>query len=482
MLGTVATITISWALAFFISQVFIEHSSLETVGFCFTWLAAGGFTKALVAWMQELLAIRAAASVKQELRRKYFDAVETLGPKWLAERSAAEINLLATSGLDSLEPYFAKYLPQLVYTAMVTPVLLAIIALSDLSSGITLLVTVPLIPVFMILIGWATRSVQQRQLESLTRLSQHFLEVLRGLTTLKIFNRVSAQEKTLKRVSREHRERTMKVLRVSFLSGFALELISSLAVALVAVSIGLRLLSGDLTLMVGLFVLLLAPEAFLPLRQVGAHFHASAEGVAAAAGILDVIEAAAADKLRKRASITEAQPIQYAFTAGELTVFTGPSGIGKSTMFKRLLGFDGENAAFNPAQVAWLPQTSHLFAGSVAENIVGPIGPPNASLLGQACALAALDDLDLNYEVGVDGSNLSGGQAQRVCLARAFYRALDLNVPYLLLDEPISALDEKRANRVIKTLREFAARHVTVVAITHQKSLIDVADRVIEVK
>jgi ATP-binding cassette subfamily C protein CydD len=482
MLGSVATITISWALAFFISQVFIEHSSLETVGFCFNWLAAGGFTKALVAWMQELLATRAAASVKQELRRKYFDAVETLGPKWLAERSAAEINLLATSGLDSLEPYFAKYLPQLVYTAMVTPVLVAIIVLSDFSSGITLLVTLPLIPVFMILIGWATRSVQQRQLESLTRLSQHFLEVLRGLTTLKIFNRVSAQETTLTRVSREHRERTMKVLRVSFLSGFALELISSLAVALVAVSIGLRLLSGDLTLMVGLFVLLLAPEAFLPLRQVGAQFHASAEGVAAAAGILDVIDAAAADKLRKRASITEAQPIQYAFAAGKLTVITGPSGIGKSTIFKRVLGFDGEEAALTSVQVAWLPQNSHLFTGSVAENIVGPMGPPNSPLLGQACDLAAMDDLDLNYEVGVDGSNLSGGQAQRVCLARAFYRALDLNVPYLLLDEPISALDERRANRVIEALQGFSARNVAVVAITHQKSLIEVAGKVIEVK
>jgi len=477
MLGSAATVTISWSLAYFISQIFIEHATLDSVRFCFGWLAVGGLTKAFVAWLQELLATRAAAAVKVELRQKLFGAVELLGPTWLAKRSVAEVNLLATSGLDALEPYFSKYLPQLVYTAMVTPAFLGIIWLTDLPSGLTAMVTLPLIPVFMILIGWATKSVQLRQLDALTRLSQHFLEVLRGMTTLKIFGRVEAQVQTLERVSKEHRRRTMKVLRVSFLSGFALELIASLAVALIAVSIGLRLLSGELTLMVGLFVLLLAPETYLPLRQVGAQFHASAEGVAASAGVLDIIEKASAQEESGRLDAGS----KLAFEPGQLSVLTGPSGVGKSTIFKRMLGFEPSELALDRETVAWMPQTSKLFAGTVQLNIVGPSRSADESVLKTAFELAALDDLDSKHEVGVGGAYVSGGQAQRICLARAFYRALEADCAYLLLDEPISALDDDRAALVVRSLQGFASRGLSVVAISHQARLIEAADRVIEV-
>ena len=477
MLGAAATVTISWSLAYFVSQVFIEHATLDSVSFCFGWLAIGGVTKAFVAWLQEYLATRAAAAVKVELRQKLFDAVEKLGPSWLAKKSVAEVNLLATTGLNALEPYFSKYLPQLVYTAMVTPAFVAIIWLTDLPSGVTLILTLPLIPVFMILIGWATKSVQQRQLESLTQLSQHFLEVLRGLTTLKIFGRVTAQTETLDRVSSEHRQRTMKVLRVSFLSGFALELIASLAVALIAVSIGLRLLSGELTLMVGLFVLLLAPETYLPLRQVGAQFHASAEGIAASSGILDIIQEA--ESISESGSSVAVD--QHDFEPGKLTVLVGPSGVGKSSIFRRLLGFDSSSPALKLDRVSWMPQASKLFDGSVKSNIVGPGRRVNESMLRSACDMAALDDLAAEHEIGVAGASVSGGQAQRICLARAFYRALELECSHLLLDEPISALDETRASVVVHSLKRFAARGTTVVAISHQKSLVDSADRVIEV-
>jgi len=400
MLGSAATVTISWSVAYFISQVFIEHASMASISFCFVWMAVGGGTKALVIWLQEVYATRAAASVKQELRQKLYDSVNKLGPGWLANRSVAEVNLLATSGLDSLEPYFSKYLPQLVYTAMVTPVFVAIIWLTDISSGLTLLITLPLIPVFMILIGWATSSVQQRQLDSLTRLSRHFLEVLRGLATLRIFGREANQSQTLQRVSKEHRERTMKVLRVSFLSGFALELIASLAVALIAVSIGLRLLSGDLTLMVGLFILLLAPEAYLPLKQVGAQFHASAEGVAASTSILNII-----DEANSLAKLTGEKLDELSqFSMGKLTVLSGPSGVGKSTIFKRILGFDGNAAAIDFERCAWMPQGSNLFAGSVAENIVGHGFTADASLLSRSLELAVLDDLSIEHQVGESGA------------------------------------------------------------------------------
>jgi ATP-binding cassette subfamily C protein CydD len=480
ILGSAATITIAWSLSYLISQVFIEHASIESVQFCFGLIALGGLLKALVIWLQELFSTRAAAAVKLELRQKFFEAVNKLGPSWLAKRSISEVNLLGTTGLDALEPYFAKYLPQLVYTGIVTPVFLAIIWISDFSSGLTVLVTLPLIPVFMILIGWATKTVQQRQLDSLTALSQHFLEVLRGLTTLKVFGRVDAQTETMNRVSRQHRERTMKVLRVTFLSGFALELIASLAVALIAVSIGLRLLTGDISLMVGLFVLLLAPEAYLPIRQVGAQFHASAEGVAASGGVLGII-----DEARRFEPEAPAGEIQY-FVAGRLTVLTGPSGAGKSTVFRRVLGFDGQQPELSIDQCAWLPQKASLFAGSIAFNIVGPsMGGIDAQydskLVKQAMNLAALDDLGANYEVGVEGSRVSGGQAQRICLARFFYRALTLDTKYLLVDEPISALDESRAQTVINSLLSFAADGKTVVAISHQISLIQSAHHVVEI-
>lgn len=475
MLGSLATSTIAWSIAYFVSQIFVAHATIGSVAFCLVLLAVGGFFRALVIWLQELLAIRASASVKQELREKLFGSISRLGPTWLAQHSLAELNLLATIGLDSIEPYFSRYLPQLVYTVLVTPVFIAIIWQTDPASGLSLLMTIPLIPIFMILIGWATKSVQHSQLASLKVLSQHFLEVLRGLTTLKIFGRVSAQESILRKVSAEHRERTMKVLRVSFLSGFALELISSLALALIAVSIGLRLLTGDLTLMVGLFVLLLAPEAFLPLRQVGVHFHASAEGVAAAEGILNVI-----DEAKKIVSANSMRDTPKP-TPGLLTILSGPSGTGKSRIFADWLGFSGVPAQIELANCAWMPQSSRLFSGSISENIVGSGVEADPKQLRRAMGLAALNELHPDHQVGTAGSLISGGQAQRVCLARAFYRVLINDCQYLLLDEPISALDDSRAATVIQSLREFANLGKTVVAISHQKSLLVAGDKVIEV-
>jgi ATP-binding cassette, subfamily C, bacterial CydD len=475
MLGSAATITISWSASLFISQVFIQHASMQSVSFCLGWLLLGGTLKALTIWLQELAAVKATAAVKLELRKKFFEALNALGPGWVAKRSAAEVNLLATTGLDSLDPYFAKYLPQVVYTALITPAFVVIIWLSDFSSGLVLLLTIPLVPIFMILIGWATRSVQQKQLEALNALSRHFLEVLRGLTTLKIFGRAKSQVEILTRVSEEHRLRTMKVLRVTFLSGFALELISSLAVALIAVSIGLRLLSGDISLVVGLFVLLLAPEAFLPLRQVGAKFHASSEGVTASTAILDVIDSARAVP-QKIASSNLPN-----FELGSFYAITGPSGAGKSSIFTELLGLGASTQTLSFAECAWMPQQNKLFAGTVTENIVGVDVTPDIAVLKESMRRAALDDLDGSVQVGENGSAVSGGQAQRICAARTFYRALNCEVQLLLLDEPISALDPERASVIVESLKLFAKEGNAVVAISHQTGVIEAADAVIEV-
>ena len=479
-LGSSATIVIAWQLSWFITQVFVEQATVQSALWSLIWVLVAGAVKAAIIWLQELLAQRAANAVKIELRRKLFDAITRLGPAWLARKKMAEVNILATSGLEAIDPYFSKYLPQLVYTALITPVFVLLIWLADPLSGVVLIITLPLIPLFMILIGWATSAVQQTQLDSLNRLSSHFLEVLRGLTALRVFRRAQSQIEIMNQVSEQHRSKTMKVLRISFLSGFALELAGSVSVALIAVSIGLRLVDGSMGLFIGLYVLILAPEAYLPLRQVGAHFHAASEGLTASQGVLNIIDEASA----LRPTEVAAAPDKRQFSAGRLTVLTGPSGAGKSTIFRQLLSFDTDGdsveAAAERAQISWLPQSPALFMGSVQENIIGPEAlEPQA--LSQSIQLAALDDLTLEVPVGVAGASISGGQAQRVALARTFYRALTKDTPILLLDEPISALDEERAARVVSALKFFVDEGRTVVAISHQQSLIKAADLVEEV-
>ncbi len=476
-LGSGATIVIAWNLSVIVTRVFIENSDAESVIPSLYWIACAGVAKAMVLWLQELAGIRASNAVKVQLRTKLYDSIFKLGSIWLHKNSLAELNVLATTGLNSLESYFSKYLPQLIYTAVVTPVFIGIIWSTDTASGIALVATLPLIPIFMILIGWATQVAQQRQLESLTKLNQHFLEVLRGLTTLRVFGRAKNQVAIIGEVSEQHRIRTMKVLRLSFTSGFALELIGSLSVALIAVSIGLRLVNGDITLLSGLFILLLAPEAFLPIRQVGANFHAAADGVVASQKVLDIIDLA---KLPANSPNTSGG---YEFNFGQFTVITGASGVGKSTIFKHKLGLAGTSAEIEFADAAWMPQRPALFNGTVRENITGGIDDKlvDSNSLVSAVQLAALDDLDLSRVVNQDGSQVSGGQAQRISLARCFYRALATHAKYILLDEPFSALDENRTARVLNSLKSFAVEGRAVVAISHQPQVIRAADVLIEV-
>lgn len=477
-LGTFATAVIAWQLSLLITNIFIEGSSINS-----SWnsvLIAGfaGIFKALVIWLQEFVSSRAAVQVKIELRGKLFKSIGQLGLNWLNKNSIAEINLLATTGLDALEPYFAKYLPQLIYTALVTPALVILVWSQDQLSAITLVATLPLIPIFMILIGWATSSIQQQQLDSLTKLTQHFLEVLRGLPTLRIFNRAKSQVQIIGEVSDQYRIKTMKVLRVTFLSGFALELLASLSVALIAVSIGLRLVDGRISLLVGLFVLLLAPEVYLPIRQVGANFHAAAEGATASQKVLDIIDEA--NRSQPQTVMPQSTSTQMEFKSSNFNVITGVSGSGKSTIFRSLLGFDGSAPTFKFNDVAWMPQKTFLFNGTVCENIIGSdVVDENA--LSLALTYAALDDLKLEDQVGEDSARISGGQAQRISLARAFYRALTLKTQYLLFDEPVSSLDDSRGQQVVQSLKEFAKSGATVVAISHQRYLIDAADYVFEV-
>lgn len=470
-------------------------------------LAAVVAVRAALLWLRETVAARASARVEQELREELMDAVDVLGPGWLATQSTARLAVTAGRGLDALDAYFGRYLPQLVQTVIATPVILAVMWWEDWISGLTVLLTLPLIPLFMVLIGLATRTVQQRQWRTLQRLAARFSDTVHGMSTLKVFGRQQRAAASIERVTDTYRRETMRVLRVSFLSGFALELLASISVALVAVSIGFRLLDGSLPLTVGLFVLLLAPEAYLPLRQVGVQFHAAAEGVAATDDVFAVLDDARATDRTRRVDIAlragaegvlrvddvrvrDLPPVSFTATPGTVTLVEGPSGSGKSSLLAALRGaarFDGA-ATYDTvgvrdlapsAWLAWAGQRPGLIAGTIGENVALGGPAPDAALVRRALELAQAGDLDPERVLGVQGAGLSGGQAQRVAVTRAFYRHLRGRAPVLLLDEPSSALDAETEARLWASVRELADRGALVVLVSHRRSARAVADQVV---
>ena len=346
----------------------------------------------------EAAALRAAATVKSQLRRKLTAHCLRLGPAWLGGQQPGQIAATATRGLDGLDPYFARYLPQLVLSVLVPAAVLVTVTATDWISGVVIAVTLPLIPLFAALVGLHTKAQTRRQWRVLAQLSGHFLDVVQGLPTLKAFGRAQAQEQVIADVTEQHRSATMATLRVAFLSALVLELSAALATALVAVETGLRLLYGHMPYQAALLVLLLTPEAYLPLRAVAAQYHASAEGAAAADSVFEILET----PLPRRASprtpvpdlrsapirldrVTVAYPgrdlpalaqLSLTINPGELIVLTGPSGAGKSTLLRLLLRFtdpasgtvhaDGADLAAVPvdawrAQIAWVPQQPRLF-------------------------------------------------------------------------------------------------------------------------
>ncbi|WP_340559592.1 thiol reductant ABC exporter subunit CydD [Streptomyces sp. GSL17-111] len=468
--------------------------------------------RALVAWLTELSAHRSSAAVKSELRMRLLVHASALGPAWLGGRRTGELTTLATRGIDALDDYFARYLPQLGLAAVVPAAVLARIVWSDWIAAATIAVTLPLIPIFMVLIGWATQTHMDRQWRLLARLSHHFLDLVDGLPTLRVFGRAKAQADNIRAITGDYRSATLRTLRIAFLSSFALELLATISVALVAVGIGMRLVHGELDLYTGLVVLILAPEAYLPLRQVGAQYHAAAEGIAAADEAFAVLETPLPEggdrplgpvgpvrelrldgvSVRHEGRTTASLPVtDLTVRAGETVALVGPSGAGKSTLLAAVLGFtrpdtgrvrvDGVDLAeLDLAEwhrrIAWLPQHPYLFAGTVADNV--RLARPEA---GDDAVRAALRDagateLDASAEVGEGGAGLSAGQRQRVALARAFLA----DRPVLLLDEPTAALDGSTEGAVVDAIRRLAAGR-TVLLVVHRPALLAVADRVVRI-
>ncbi len=499
-------------------------------------LAAISVGRGLVSWLTELAAHRAGAAAKSELRMRLVERAARLGPGAAAGRTApggegspqgadtaagagtpemrtGELTTLATRGIDALDDYFARYLPQLGLAVVVPLAVLARIVTGDWISALTIVLTLPLIPLFMVLIGWATQARMDRQWRLLARLSGHFLDVVEGLPTLKVFGRAKAQAASIRAITGAYRRATLRTLRIAFLSSFALELLATISVALVAVGIGMRLVHGELDLSTGLMVLVLAPEAYLPLRQVGAQYHAAAEGLAAAEEVFAVLEtplpapgttaapegtALAVEDLVVRHPGRSADSLpatSFEVRSGETVALVGPSGAGKSTLLSVLLGFtapyagrtlaDGQDiASLSPdswrQRIAWVPQHPHLFAGTIAENV--RLARPDAddaavrAALGDAGALDFVEALPdgLATRLGEAGAGLSAGQRQRLALARAFLA----DRPILLLDEPTANLDGASEEAIVSAVRRLAVGR-TVLLVVHRPALLAVADRVV---
>ncbi|MFJ9951498.1 thiol reductant ABC exporter subunit CydD [Kitasatospora sp. NPDC091207] len=510
-------------IAEIVVRAFQQRAGLGELTTPLVWLALTAVGRGLVGWLTELTAHRSVARVKSTLRRRLLDHATALGPAYLAGRRTGELTTLATRGVDALDDYFARYLPQLALAVVVPVIVLLRVVGADFTSAAIIAGTLPLIPLFMVLIGMATQSRMDRQWETLSRLSHHFLDVVAGLPTLKVFGRARAQAATIARITADYRRATLRTLRIAFISSFALELLSTLSVALVAVTVGFRLVDGTLDLETGLLILILAPEVYFPIRQVGALYHSSVEGLTAADELFQVLETplppagrvpapALAGAVVEAAGLTVTHPGRTApaldgaaltLRPGSTTALTGPSGAGKSTLLAVLLGLtapdaggvritaaDGrtyELAELEPEswrrQIAWVPQHPYLFAGTVADNL--RLYRPDATEDELGAALRSAHALEfvrqlprgLATVLGEDGSGLSAGQRQRLALARVL---LVDDRPLVLLDEPTAGLDGASEAAVVEAVRELAADPArTVLLVAHRPALLAVADRLV---
>jgi thiol reductant ABC exporter CydD subunit len=508
-----------------VDAVFLQGSRLRDVAGTLLALLVLALIRFGVVWGGEVAAGRVARRVKTDLRRRLSAHLMALGPAFASGERSGELVTTTVEGVEALDAYFGQYLPQLALAALIPLTILIAVFPLDWVSGLVFLLTAPLVPLFMALIGGLADRLTRQQWGSLGRMSAHFLDVLQGLTTLKLFGRSRDQIHAIKRITDRYRRTTLDVLRVAFLSALVLELVTTLGTAVVAVEIGLRLLYARMGFEEAFFILLLAPEFYLPLRLLSARFHAGVGGVAAAERIFELLDqplsveivpggktpASVATQLREISppDIRFAE-VHFSYQDGERpvlndlslhippgqrTALVGPSGAGKSTVVDLLLRFivpergaitvHGRPLAEMPVQVwrsrvAWVPQDPYLFQASVANNI--RLAHPEASLdqVVEAARLAHADDFIRCFPQGYDtlvgerGMRLSGGQAQRIALARAFLK----DAPLLILDEPTSQLDPLHEALVEEAVARLVQRR-TVLLIAHRLRTVVQADRIL---
>jgi ATP-binding cassette subfamily C protein CydD len=512
-------------LARIIHGAFMENRSVEVLLPFFMALVGIIILRAIIGWAREVAGFQAGAKIRQDVRMALLKHIISLGPSYTSRQSTGALTTTALEHVEGLHDYFAFYLPQLTLAVMIPAAILAFVFPFSWAAGTLLLVSAPLIPLFMILVGMGAESISQRHYQALARMSAYFLDVLQGLSTLRLFDRSKGEDKKIAEVSKNYRIKTMAVLRVAFLSSAVLEFLSSISIALVAVYLGMSYLGyfsfgfygKPLNLSAGFFILLLAPDFYLPLRELGAHYHARAEAVGAAEEILKIMSVPGPEAQRALTSYGKTKSIHIQFRdvyltynegrlpalrgvsfdlkAGELVTLVGASGAGKTTVLNLLLGFlqpdkgrilvnetslDGLASESWRESIAWIGQHPVLFHGTIRENIL--LGKPEASAgeIQQAAHAAGVLEFSAHLPEGLDtmvgeqGMGLSRGQAQRVALARAFIK----NAPILLLDEPTAGLDVEHENLVVKALNEFSKGR-TVLLLTHRLENIKQSDRIL---
>nr|WP_315304650.1 thiol reductant ABC exporter subunit CydD [Schaalia odontolytica] len=506
-----------------LSPVVSGTASLTDVWPFIVGIAAVFACRALIVAAREAVSTRAAAAAVRELRGRVVDASVTLGSRWRATKGAETTTLLST-GLEDLRPYFVSFLPQLVLVCTVTPAALGVILLLDFWSALIALLVIPLIPIFMILIGRFTQAASEDKLASMKRLTAQLLDLMSGLPTLRGLGREKAPRTHLHALGAANTKATMATLRIAFLSGGVLEFLTTLSVALVAVEVGMRLVFGNISLFHGLAVIMLAPEVFEPLRQVGAQFHASANGVTASKAAFDIIEEAEAvdspgtdecpdmartdivlDSLGVRARGAWAPaPTSGVIAPGIVTALCGPSGTGKSTIVLCLLADmtpdagrvllrpsassseSGESVLsdIDPAawrrQISWVPQSPTLVPGTILDNM----GDLPLDDLNDAAAATGFDEVlasapdGWNTVIGSGGVGLSVGQRQRLALTRA----LAAHSQVVILDEPTAHLDAVSEETVVRAIDAMRDAGRTVIVIAHRAAMMEAADAVIDVR
>lgn len=521
LLGTLAALLVI-AQAFFLSKiisgVFLGGQSVHQVWDMLLLLVGIMAARGILAWGSEVTANRAGTQARTSLRRRLVAHLFALGPAYMRGERSGELVSVLYEGVEALDPYVSQYLPQVVLAVLVPGIFLAAIFWIDVPSGVILLIVTPILPFILAVVGMMAGAETRRQWRALSLMSAHFLDVLQGLTTLKIFRGSRRQVETIRNASERFRQATMRMLRVAFFSSLALELGATISTAVIAVEIGLRLLDGLMPFQQALFVLLLAPEYFLPLRMLGTRYHTGMTGKVAGQRISDILNTSAtvsqppahlAQALFVANSAIHFERVSYTYDGqrpalhnvsfdiqpNKKVALVGPSGAGKSTVVHLLLRFiEAERGAIlagsTPLEkipaaewrkhTAWVPEHPYLFHATVAENIrLGCAHAPLADVIEAtrlARAHAFIQELPQGYDtvIGERGLNLSGGEAQRISLARAFLK----NAPLLILDEATSYLDAENQAGVLESIARLKQGR-TVLIIAHRLSTVRDADQII---